>query len=317
MIPITETQATPLPNCFDISREVAQALHYKKPIVALESAVITHGLPYPKNIQLALDMEAEIISHQAIPATIALLDGKIKVGLSREELERLGTEKKVNKISRRDFAPAIAHKQSGGTTVSATMYAAKTVGIHVFATGGIGGVHRNATNDISPDLPELSQTAVIVVCAGAKAILDIPATIEYLETYGVPVLGYQCDEFPAFYAAKSGIPVHCRVESPWEIIEITKIHWNLGFKSGILVVNPPPEQFAMDYETIDVAVLAALKNSELAKIKGQAVTPFLLQKMSELTHGESLTSNIALLLNNAKLAAQIATQLHSSPAYRI
>lgn len=306
-----------LPDYFYISAEVSQAVYYQQPVVALESAVITHGLPYPKNLQCALDMENQVRINGAVPATIGVFKGKVIVGLSHNEIEQLSQDKHAKKISRRDIAPAISQKTSGGTTVSATMIAAHLAGIRVFATGGIGGVHRNHPFDISPDLPELSHTPVIVVCAGAKAILDLPATIEYLETHGVPVIGYQCNEFPAFYAARSGLPLHCRADQPKEIINIAKIHWELGLASGILVVNPPPSQHALDYSLIESVIQQALEDAEQANISGQAITPYLLQKVSELTHGESIQANLALLLNNAKLATQIASELSEPKAFRI
>jgi len=260
-------------------------------------------------VQCAIDMENQVRSNGAVPATIGVFKGKVIVGLSHKEIEQLSQDKGAKKISRRDMAPAVAQKASGGTTVSATMIAAHLAGIRVFATGGIGGVHRNHPNDISPDLPELSRTPVIVVCAGAKAILDLPATIEYLETHGVPVVGYQCDEFPAFYAARSGLPLHCQADQLKEIIQIAKIHWELGLSSGILVVTPPPPEYALDYSLVESVITQALNDAERANIRGQAITPYLLQRVSELTQGESIQANLALLHNNAKIAAKIASEL--------
>ena len=298
-----------IPDYFTFSSEVTQAMQSELPIVALESAVITHGLPYPENLTLARDVESEIRSYQALPATIAVLDGKIHIGLTGAELERLSQEKNVRKISRRDFAIAIAENGNGGTTVAGTLIAAREAGIRVFSTGGIGGVHRNAPFDISADLPELSHSAMIVVCAGAKAILDLPATLEYLETVGVPVIGYQTDEFPAFYSRQSGLKVNARASSPQEIVAIAKAHWGLGLCSAILVVNPPPAEVALPREEIEAIIQVAVKDAETQAVHGAAVTPFLLNRVNELSGGASLKTNLALLRNNARLGAQIAVAL--------
>jgi pseudouridine-5'-phosphate glycosidase len=293
---------------YTILPEVARALRMEMPIVALESAVVTHGLPYPQNLHLAQDMETEIRTLNAVPATIGVLDGLVQIGLTAEQLQRLASEKNLLKVSRRDYAIAVAQKKSGGTTVAGTLIAAHAAGILVFATGGIGGVHRQAP-DISPDLPELSRTPVVVVCAGAKSILDLPATLEYLETMSVPVIGYQTNDFPAFYAVKSGLKTQGRAESPEEIAAIARAHWMLGLHSAILVVQPPPAESALTEEAMEIAITLALKEAQNQQITGQAVTPFLLSRMSQLTGGASMTANLALLRNNARLAASIAIAL--------
>ena len=285
---------------------VLQALKNKQPVVALESTVITHGLPYPKNLALARDMEKEVTAKGATPATIAVIQGVVHVGLTADELDCLTMGNDLVKISTRDFAPAILQKRSGGTTVAGTLAVAQRVGIRVFATGGIGGVHRGSPFDVSTDLMMLAETRLVVVCAGAKAILDLPATLEKLETLGVPVVGYQTDEFPAFYSRSSGLPVSVRVDSAQEIAELARFHWGLGMKSAVLVVQPPPEEAAIEGQEVEDAIREALEESERKKIRGQAVTPFLLKQVSDLTHGTSLEANLALLLNNARLAAEVA-----------
>jgi len=290
--------------------EVDQALKGNKPLVALESTVITHGLPYPQNLAVAQDMEAEVTANGAVPATIAILEGVVHVGLTSDELDSLAMGEKMIKISARDFAPAIIRKHSGGTTVAGTLAVASAVGIKVFATGGIGGVHRGAPFDVSADLTMLAQIPLVVVCAGAKAILDLPATLERLETLGVPVIGYQTDEFPAFYSRTSGLPVSARAETPEEVAAMAKLHWKMMEKSAVLVVQPPPEEAALEGQEVEDAIREALEESEKKKIRGQAVTPFLLKQVSDLTHGNSLKANLALLLNNARLAAQVAKFLH-------
>ena len=290
--------------------DVAQALALNLPLVALESTVITHGLPQPQNLQLGRDMEKEVRSQSAVPATIAILDGKIYIGLNDAQLERLASGKTpVRKISRRDFGIAIARHEDGGTTVAGTLIAAHRVGIRVMATGGIGGVHRNAPFDVSSDLPALGATPIVVVCSGAKAILDLPATLETLETLGVPVVGYQTDELPAFYSRSSGLPVTVSVASPGEIAAIAQAQWEMGISSAILVVNPPPEEVALPYEEVEQVIQAALLDAEQKQIHGAAVTPFLLQRVSELSGGQSLRANLALLLSNARLAARIAVEI--------
>lgn len=288
------------------SAALRQALEVKQPVVALESTVITHGLPYPQNLKLAQDMEAEVAAEGAVPATIAVLNGVVHAGLSPEELESLAMGSEMVKISTRDFAPALLHKRSGGTTVAGTLAVAAAAGMRVFATGGIGGVHQGAPFDISTDLPMLAKTPLVVVCAGAKAILDLPATLEQLETLGVPVVGYQTDEFPAFYSRSSGLPVSTRVDSPEQAAELARLHWGMGMESAVLLVQPPPEDSAMEAELVNEAIRQALAECERQQIRGQAVSPFLLNRVSELTHGESLEANLALLRNNARLAARVA-----------
>ena len=268
------------------------------PVVALESAVITHGLPRPQNYTLANNLENEVRANNAIPATIAIMDGKIRIGLDQASLERLANDLDAHKVSKRDFAAVLASGASGGTTVAGTLVAARSVGVRVFATGGIGGVHRKAPFDVSADLPELSRSPLVVVCAGAKAILDLPATLEYLETMGVLVIGYRTDEFPAFYSRESGLAVNASADSPSEVANIARVHWELGLESALLVVVPPPAE------------------AQANNIHGPAVTPFLLGKVSELTGGASLQANLALLRNNAVLAAQIANQLAPRKKYK-
>jgi pseudouridine-5'-phosphate glycosidase len=298
------------PN-FKLSPEVTRAVDMGAPIVALESTVITHGLPHPQNLQLARDMEKQIREGGATPATIALLDGKIRIGLSDEELVRLSESDSTLKVSHRDFATAIVKKVSGGTTVAGTMFAANMAGIRVFATGGIGGVHKESAFDISTDLRSLAEIPTVVICAGAKAILDLPATLEYLETMGVPVVGYQTDEFPAFYSRESGLGVSARLDSPKEIADFAKAHWNLGMKSGILVTNPIPETEAISKSKMEPIIAQASAEAIAQGIHGQKLTPFLLGRISELTKGKSLKANLALLLNNARLAAEIAKEMGS------
>ena len=289
-----------------ISADIERALRLNQPIVALESAVITHGLPFPQNLQLARDMEATIRREGATPATIALLDGKIRVGLTDEELARLSQASSPLKVSHRDFATAIVKKASGGTTVAGTMLAANNSGIKVFATGGIGGVHKEGVFDISTDLRALAETPMIVVCAGAKAILDLPATLEYLETMGVPVVGYQTDEFPSFYSRQSGLNVSVRLDSPQEIVDFANAHWSLGMRSAVLVTNPIPETEAIPKSEMEPIIAKASAEAIQNQTRGQALTPFLLQRISELTQGKSMRANLSLLLNNAQVAAQIA-----------
>ena len=298
-----------LPKHYVITKELQLARQAGSPLVALESAVVTHGLPYPENLNTARELETVVRVNGAIPATIALLGGKAHIGLSDPQLEDLGTRQEVHKISLRDFGLAFAKGWSGGTTVAATLYIAAQAGIKVFATGGIGGVHRGAPFDVSADLPQLAKTPLIVVCAGAKAILDLPATREVLETQGVPVIGYQTDELPAFYSPHSGLPVDGRVESPEEAAQIALAAWDAGLKSALLLVVPPPEANAMAPERMAQVIQLALKEAEEKDIHGSATTPFLLRRVSELTDGESLRANLALLKNNAMVAAQVAAAL--------
>jgi pseudouridine-5'-phosphate glycosidase len=298
-----------LPKYYSLSPEIIQARTNGVPVVALETTVLTHGLPNPENIELALGMEREIRSLGAIPAAIGILNGKIHVGMDEEKLRVLVAEENLRKISRRDFAPAIVNNESGGTTVAGTLIAAHKVGIRVFATGGIGGVHRDAPFDVSADLPELSRIPLVVVCAGAKAILDLPATLEYLETAGVPVLGYKTDEFPAFYSVQSGYPVSARVDSVVEIAEIAQVHWALGLESAILVVAPPPQEVALPLEDITTVIEQALSEAKQEQVRGQEVTPFLLSRVSDLTGKASLIANLGLLRKNAQIAARIAVAM--------
>lgn len=295
----------------DISTEVKEALANNQPVVALESTIISHGMPYPKNVETALTVEQIIRDQGAIPATIAILNGRLKVGLSHEEIEMLGKARDVVKASRRDIPFIIAKKLNGATTVASTMILAQLAGIKVFATGGIGGVHRGAETsfDISADLIELSQTDVAVVCAGAKSILDIGLTLEYLETHGVPVVGYQTDELPAFYTSKSGFGVDYRVDTAKEMAVALKSKWDLQLQGGVVVANPIPTEYEMDADMINRVIVQAVKEQDELGIKGKESTPFLLAKVKELTGGESLDSNIQLVYNNARLGAQIAVEL--------
>ncbi|MFL2808694.1 MAG: pseudouridine-5'-phosphate glycosidase [bacterium] len=292
----------------DISTEVQQALKIGFPIVALESTIISHGMPFPQNLKTALTVEKIIREESAVPATIAILNGRIKIGLSQHELEQFAKQTSQIKVSRRDLPLVISQKQSGGTTVAATMICAKLAGIAVFVTGGIGGVHRESENtmDISADLMELAQTNVAVVCAGIKSILDIPRTLEYLETQGVPVIGYKTEEFPAFYTPSSGSLVQSRLDTPEEIAHCMKIKWKLGLDGGIVIGNPVQEQDAMDASIIQQAISEALRDAAQKQIEGKNVTPFLLERINRLTMGESLKSNISLVCNNAHLGAKIA-----------
>lgn len=294
-----------------ISNEVKEALKNNVPVVALESTIISHGMPYPKNVITALKVEEMIRSQGAIPATIGIIDGVPIVGMNKDEIEAFGQKEGIIKVSRRDLPIVISKSLWGATTVAATMIIAKEAGIEVFVTGGIGGVHRGAekTFDISADLEELANTSVTVVCAGAKAILDLPLTLEYLETHGVPVLGFKTDELPAFYTRKSGLKVDYRVDSFLDAAKIIKAKRDNDLKGGILITNPIKEEDAMDEETINKAILEALKKAEELNISGKAITPFLLKTIVELTGGKSLESNINLVLNNAYVGANIAKEL--------
>ena len=296
----------------DISPEVKAALDEGRPVVALESTIISHGMPYPQNVETALLVEQTIRDNGAVPATIAVIGGRLKAGLSHEEIEYLGkTGRGVAKASRRDLPALVARGADGATTVTTTMIIAHMAGINVFATGGIGGVHRGAevTMDISADLEELAQTPVMVVCAGAKSILDLGLTLEYLETKGVPVIGYGTDELPAFYTRKSGFGVDYRVDSPEELAAMFRAQRELNYKGGMLVTNPIPEQYAMDKEVIDKAIEQALAEAKEQHVHGKETTPFLLARVVELTGGDSLESNIKLVLNNATVAAKTAAEL--------
>lgn len=295
----------------DISDEVKKALDDNKPIVALESTIISHGMPYPQNVETALKVEEIIRENGAVPATIGIIGGRLKAGLTAEEIDYMGRAGNIAKVSRRDIPYLVAHKRDGATTVASTMIIAAMAGIKVFATGGVGGVHRGAekTMDISADLEELAMTEVAVVCAGAKSILDLGLTLEYLETKGVPVLGYKTEELPAFYTRKSGFKVDYKVETPEEIASILRTKWELGLMGGALIANPIPEEYSMDADLITRVIEDAVKEAEALGIKGKDTTPFLLAKIKEITGGESLESNIQLVYNNALLAAQIARSL--------
>ncbi len=292
-----------------ITTEITRALNFGTPVVALESTVITHGLPYPQNLALARDMETQIRKAEAIPATIALLDGKLRIGLSDEDLIQLSETDSPLKVSHRDFATAILKKRNGGTTVAGTMLAAQLAGIKVFATGGIGGVHKESAFDISTDLRALAETPMIVVCAGAKSILDLPATLEYLETMGVPVVGYQTNEFPAFYTRESGLKVSVQLDSAKEVADFARTHWEMGLQSAVLVANPLPETESIPQSEMEPLIAQASAEAMKQGIHGQALTPFLLSRISALSAGKSLKANLALLLNNARLAAQIASEM--------
>jgi pseudouridine-5'-phosphate glycosidase len=292
-----------------INPEIAAALRNQRPVVALESTVITHGLPVPTNLDLARDMEKVVSEGHAMPATIAVLQGRVHVGLEATELENLSTSRGTHKISARDFGPAGAHHWDGGTTVAATLIAARNTGIRVFATGGIGGVHRGSNFDISADLIELGRSPVVVVCAGAKSILDLPATLEVLETQGVPVIGYGTDEFPAFFSTSSGLRLECRVDSPEEAAEVARAHWQSGLKSAVLIVNPPPAVDAIPAQTVEAWIARAEKDAQAAGIHGNGVTPFLLTRLAEISGNTTLKTNLSLLKNNAALAAKIACAL--------
>ena len=296
----------------DIAPEVKAALDAGKPVVALESTIISHGMPYPKNVQTALLVEQTIRENGAVPATIAVIGGRLKAGLSADEIEYLGKAgRKVAKASRRDLPALVARGADGATTVTTTMMIAHMAGIRIFATGGIGGVHRGAetTMDISADLEELAQTPVMVVCAGAKSILDLGLTLEYLETKGVPVIGYGTEELPAFYTRKSGFGVDYRVDSPEELAAMFRAQRGMNYKGGMLVTNPIPAEYAMDKAVIDAAIEQALREAAEQGVHGKETTPFLLARVVELTGGESLESNIQLVRNNARLAAKTAALL--------
>ena len=293
----------------DISEEIQNSIKENGPVVALESTIISHGMPFPQNLETALEVESIIRKEGALPATIAVIEGRIKIGLSNLELEQFAQGTKTVKVSSRDLPLALLQKQDGGTTVAATMICARMAGISVFVTGGIGGVHRGSekTMDISGDLMELSRTNVAVVCAGIKSILDIPRTLEYLETQGVPVIGYRTDEFPAFYTTTSGYSVQSRINTAEEIARCMKVKWELGLDGGLVIANPVLPGDAMDEVVIEEAIAKSLKEASEKGIDGKAVTPFLLERISQLTDGESLKTNIALVFNNALLGARIAS----------
>lgn len=301
-----------LPSYISYSPSVAAALADNQPIVALESTIIAHGMPYPKNVTTALNVEREVAKKGAVPATIALLNGQLKVGLTEKEIDFIGKKgPQVVKCSRRDLPFILQQKKAGATTVAATMIVAAMAGIPVFATGGIGGVHRGGASsmDVSADLQELAQTPVAVVCAGAKSILDLGLSLEYLETHGVPVIGFQTEEFPAFYTQQSGFGVDYSVADVKELAEVLHLKWEMNLRGGAVIANPIPEEYAMDRKRIDQAIEQALKDAEAKDIRGKAITPFLLARVEELTGGNSLASNIQLVYNNARLAAELAVAM--------
>ena len=299
-------------NLLQFHPEVLSALKNQRPVVALESTLITHGLPYPVNQEVARAMEQAVRDAGAVPATIAVLKGRITVGLTPEQLAGLAQARNVRKCSRRDFPIVLAQKGDGATTVAGTMIVAHLAGIRVFATGGIGGVHRGHPFDVSADLMELAQTPVAVVCAGAKAILDLPLTLEVLETHGVPVIGYQCRDFPAFYTRSSGLPLDICCDTYEEVAQIIRSRETLGFHTGTLVATPIPEKNELPAHVAEQAIAQALKEAEARGVRGKEVTPFLLARVSELTHEESRAANVALLKNNSRVAAGIACALAAS-----
>lgn len=289
--------------------EVSDAIRNSRPVVALESTVIAHGLPYPQNLETAAKLEKIVRENGAVPATIAVFGGEFCVGLNTDQIEKLATDNDIRKISRRDLPVAVAKRLDCATTVATTAFIAHKVGIKVFTTGGIGGVHRGNGNDISADLPELSQTPIVVVCSGAKIILDLARTREWLETYGVTVLGWQCDEMPAFYSRSSGLPVDIRVETARDVVDIAAARDELGMKSSVLVTVPVPAEFEIESEELEAILADALATAKAENVSGNAITPFLLARMSERSGGRTLAANIALLENNARVAAKIAGQL--------
>ncbi len=295
----------------DIHPEVAQAKADGRAVVALESTIISHGMPYPQNVATAREVEAIIRSEGAVPATIGIIKGRVKIGLTDEELENFGQNRSVEKVSRRDFPLLVAQKMDGATTVAGTMIAAQWAGIRVFVTGGLGGVHRGVSEswDISADLTELAQTDVAVVCAGVKSILDIPKTLEVLETSGVPVIGYKTQDFPAFFTRSSGCPVLQRVDELSQLASIIKTKYELGLKGGVVVANPIPVEHEIPASEIDQTIEDALRDAHKQGIQGKGVTPFLLKNIVERTQGRSLKSNIALVKNNARVGAQLAVSL--------
>ena len=295
----------------DIRPEIADALNENRPVVALESTILSHGMPYPENVEFAAEVEKVVRAEGAVPATMALIGGRIKIGLSPEELEIMCRAENVGKVSRRDFAIWLATKKNGATTVATTMMCCAMAGVKVFATGGIGGVHRNGENtmDVSADLQELAHTPVAVVCAGAKQILDIGRTLEYLETMGVPVLGNGTADFPAFYCTKSGFGVDYAAKDEAEIASIIRTKWDLGLEGGVLIGNPIPKEWALDYDYMEGIINTALKMADEKGVRGKNITPFLLARVKELTEGVSFASNKQLAYNNARVAAKIAKAL--------
>lgn len=299
---------------FVISNDVERARRNGRQIVALESALITHGVPWPENLNIARELEQTVRENGAYPATIAVQEGQLRVGLNAAQLETLVGARDARKCSLWDLSGALTRGGSAGTTVAATLFAAERAGIKVLATGGIGGVHRGNSRDISTDLLQLARSQIVVVCSGAKAILDLPATLEMLETAGIPVIGYQTNDFPAFYSAESGLKTPLRADTPQEAADIANAHWKLGLRTSVLVVVPPPAESALPRERIEAVIAEALQQAENEGLRGSAVTPYLLAKISELSDGESLRANLALLRNNAKVAAQIAVALPQEQA---
>lgn len=299
-----------LEKYLDITDEIKEALAEGKPVVALESTILSHGMPYPENAEFAKNVETIVRSNGAIPATTAIINGRLKIGLTADELMLMCKGENIGKISRRDVAVYVAQGLTGATTVATTMLISSLAGIRVFATGGIGGVHRGAqeTMDISADMQELANTPVCVVSAGCKSILDIGLTLEYLETFGVPVLGYQTDDFPAFYCRKSGYGVDYNVSDPKSVARIMKAKWDLGLKGGIILGNPIPEEYSLDFDYMEGIIGKALEMAEKKGVRGKKLTPFLLATIKDLTGGESLASNLQLAYNNARIASQIAVE---------
>ncbi len=305
---VTDERKVSFAEEFVIAEEVMQALHARRAVVALESALITHGLPYPQNVNIAREMEAIVRAEGAVPATVALVDGRVRVGLDDATLERLARAEEATKVSLNNFGIVLAQGALGGTTVAATMWVADQVGIQVFATGGTGGVHHGRV-DVSADLPALATLQVAVVCAGIKSLLDVEATREWLETYGVPVLGLGTDEMPGFYTRSTGLPVDARVETPQEAARYVAEHWHLGFRGGVLVTVPLPEEIALSSEEVETAVAQAEAEAQTQGIRGAAVTPYVLASLARLTQGRSIEANLALLRQNARVAAQLALAL--------
>jgi pseudouridylate synthase len=296
---------------FEYSNEVSQAILDRRPVLALESTLITHGLPFPKNIETALLVENITRENGVTPATIAIMNGRIKIGLSKVELERLTEDKHVTKASVRDIPFILSKKLNAGTTVASTLFCAEYAGIKVFATGGIGGVHRGDDQDISADLIELSKRPIAVVCAGAKAILDLPRTMEFLETYSIPILGYRTDTLPAFYTAESAYKLPARVDDIASLVDVLKIHWQLGASSGVIVANPIPAIDEIPAEIIGPVISQALEKAEKQSINGKAITPFLLNEVSLATKGKSMQANINLIINNVRLGALLAQRINA------
>ncbi len=301
---------------FLVSDTVARALAERRPVVALETTLVTHGLPQPDGVRVALELEAAILERGAVPATIGVVDGAVRVGMTAEELEQMGARRGVAKLNLSNFAAELVGGSSGSTTVAATMFAASRVGISVFATGGIGGVHRGTSGDVSADLTAFSRYPVAVVCAGAKAILDLPRTVEMLETLGVPVLGFGTSEFPAFYRRSSGLPVDRAFDAIEALAEAVRAHFALGFGTGVVVGNPIPTEHELPRELYETALAAALRDASEAGVSGRAVTPFLLDRMRALTEGSSVATNRALLVNNAAVAADLAVAMVAAASAR-